>query len=114
MNKDLQDLLNRLIRFRDERDWAQFHTAKNLAISISLEAAELLEHFQWTTENEDLSQEKIDSLSEEIADILIYLLLISHKLDIDPIEAAGNKIQKNEKKYPAELVRGKNQKYDEY
>ncbi len=114
MDQDFQSILDSLIKFRDQRDWAQFQTAKNLAISISLEAAELLEHFQWTTENEDLSQEKIDSLSEEIADILIYLLLISHKLDIDPLKAARKKIQKNEEKYPAELVKGKSYKYTEY
>src|SRR6056297_524422 len=101
MDQELQNLLDSLIKFRYERYLAKFHTAKNLAISISLEAAELLEHFQWTTEYENLSQEKIDSLSEEIADILIYLLLLSHKLDIDPLEAARKKIQKNEEKYPA-------------
>jgi NTP pyrophosphatase (non-canonical NTP hydrolase) len=114
MDQNLQELLNRLIRFRDERDWAQFHTAKNLAISISLEAAELLEHFQWTIDDQDLSQEKIDSLSEEIADILIYILLLSHNLGIDLIEAAHRKIKKNEEKYPAELVRGRSEKYTEY
>ena len=114
MKQELQHLLDKLIQFRDERDWAQFHTTKNLAVSISLEAAELLEHFQWTTEDQDLSQEKVDSLSEEIADILIYLLLISHRLGIDPAQAAYKKIQKNEQKYPAELVKGKSQKYTEY
>jgi NTP pyrophosphatase (non-canonical NTP hydrolase) len=114
MNQDLHHLLDKLIQFRDERDWAQFHTTKNLAVSISLEAAELLEHFQWTTEDQDLSQEKVDSLSEEIADILIYLLLISHRLGIDPIEAAYKKIQKNKEKYPAEMVSGKSYKYTEY
>lgn len=114
MEQHLQNLLDSLIKFRDERDWAQFHTAKNLAISISLEAAELLEHFQWTINDQDLSQEKIDSLSEEVADILIYLLLLSHNLGIDLIEAAHRKIQKNEEKYPAELVKGKSHKYDEY
>lgn len=114
MDQGLQNLLDRLIRFRDERDWAQFHTAKNLAISISLEAAELLEYFQWSLEDVNLSQEKKDSLSEEIADILIYLLLISHELDIDPVEAAQKKIQKNEEKYPADLVKGKSHKYSEY
>jgi NTP pyrophosphatase (non-canonical NTP hydrolase) len=114
MDKDLQDLLNRLIRFRDERDWAKFHTAKNLAVSISLEAAELLEHFQWTLEDEDISPEKMESLSDEIVDILIYLLLLSHKLGIDPVQVAYKKIQKNEEKYPVELVKSKSYKFDEY
>ena len=71
MDKDLQNLLDRLIRFRDERDWAKFHTAKNLAISISLEAAELLEHFQWTTEDKDIPLDKREAMAEEVADILI-------------------------------------------
>ena len=114
MDEKLQNLLNRLIRFRDERDWAQFHTAKNLAISISLEAAELLEHFQWTGENDEISTEKSNAMAEEVADILIYLLLISDNLGIDPVEAAQKKIQKNEEKYPADLVKGKSHKYTEY
>ncbi len=114
MKQELQHLLDKLLQIRDERDWAQFHTAKNLAVSISLEAAELLKHFQWTPEDDDPSHVKIDSLSDEIADILIYLLLISHKLDIDPIEAAYKKIQKNKEKYPAEMVSGKSYKYTEY
>jgi len=114
MNKDLQDLLNKLIRFRDERDWAQFHTDKNLAISISLEAAEFLEHFQWTFEDEDIASEKLEFLSDEIADILIYLLLFAHRIDIDPVQAAQDKIEKNAQKYPADLVRGKSDKYTKY
>ncbi|MFP3982114.1 MAG: nucleotide pyrophosphohydrolase [Desulfurivibrionaceae bacterium] len=112
--KEIQEILNRLLRFRDERDWAQFHTAKNLALSISLESAELLEFFQWTTEDQDIPPEKIDHLSDEIADIFIYLLLMSHKLGVDPLQAAEEKIKKNEEKYPAELVKGKSFKYDEY
>ena len=114
MDNDLQDLLNKLIRFRDERDWAQFQTPKNLALSISLEAAELLEHFQWTTEDQDISPDKRDKMAEEVADILIYLLLFAHKLNIDPVQAAHNKIAQNAQKYPQELVRGKSAKYTEY
>jgi NTP pyrophosphatase (non-canonical NTP hydrolase) len=111
---DLQTLLEKLIQFRDDRDWAQFQTPKNLAISISLEAAELLEHFQWSAENQDLSPDKRQAMAEEVADILIYLLLFAHKLGIDPVEAAQGKIEKNAQKYPAELVRGKSDKYTEY
>jgi NTP pyrophosphatase (non-canonical NTP hydrolase) len=114
MDHDLQTLLEKLIKFRDERDWAQFQTPKNLAISISLEATELLEHFQWTTENQDLPPDKRDKMAEEVADILIYLLLFAHRLDIDPVQAAQDKIEKNAKKYPADLVRGKSAKYTEY
>ncbi len=114
MNQEMQNLLDRLLEFRDKRDWAQFHTAKNLAISISLEAAELLEHFQWTPEGQDIPPEKLDLLSDEIADIFIYILLISHKLNIDPFKAVENKIKKNKTKYPAEKVKGKSAKYTEY
>ncbi|MFP4035842.1 MAG: nucleotide pyrophosphohydrolase [Desulfovermiculus sp.] len=101
----LQAILDKLIKFRDERDWAQFQTAKNLAVSISLEAAELLEHFQWTTENQDIPPDKRDKMAEEVADILIYLLLFSNKLNIDPVQAVHDKIEKNAEKYPADLVR---------
>jgi NTP pyrophosphatase (non-canonical NTP hydrolase) len=111
---DLQTMLDTLIQFRDQRDWAQFQTAKNLAVSISLEAAELLEHFQWTTEDQDIPPDKRQAMAEEVADILIYLLLFAHKLGIDPVQAAQDKIEKNAQKYPAELVRGKSAKYTEY
>ena len=114
MNDELQSILDRLLDFRDERDWAQFQTAKNLAVSISLEAAELLEHFQWTKDDVHITTEKQKALKEEVADILIYLLLLTHKLDIDPLQAAREKIKKNEQKYPADLVRGKSAKYTEY
>jgi NTP pyrophosphatase (non-canonical NTP hydrolase) len=114
MHHDLQTLLEKLIQFRDDRDWAQFQTAKNLALSISLEAAELLEHFQWTTEDQDLSPDERQAMAEEVADILIYLLLFAHKLGIDPVEAAYDKISKNAGKYPADMVRGKSFKYTEY
>jgi NTP pyrophosphatase (non-canonical NTP hydrolase) len=114
MDHDLQTLLEKLIKFRDERDWAQFQTPKNLAISISLEATELLEHFQWTTENQDLPPDKRDKMAEEVADILIYLLLFAHRLDIDPVQAAQDKIEKNAQKYPVDLGRGKSDKYTKY
>ncbi|MCF8105667.1 MAG: nucleotide pyrophosphohydrolase [Desulfohalobiaceae bacterium] len=115
MEKDLQKLLERLLTFRDERDWARFQTPRNLALSISLEAAELLEHFQWTREDEpQLSRDKVEAMSEEVADILIYLLLMADRLGIDPVEAAFDKIEKNAARYPVELVRGKSKKYTKY
>jgi len=114
MDANLQVLVNRLLAFRDERDWARFQTPKNLALSISLEAAELLEHFQWTLEDEPLSRDTIQALSEEVADILIYLLLLAEKMGIDPVRAAHDKIETNAAKYPAELVRGKSWKYTAY
>jgi NTP pyrophosphatase (non-canonical NTP hydrolase) len=83
-------------------------------VFISLEAAELLEHFQWTTENRDIPADKREAMAEEVADILIYLLLFAHKLGIDPVQAAKDKIEKNAKKYPADLVRGQSAKYTEY
>jgi NTP pyrophosphatase (non-canonical NTP hydrolase) len=114
MHHDLQSILNKLLQFRNERDWAQFQTAKNLALSISLEAAELLEHFQWTTEDQAIPPDKREAMADEVADILIYLLLFAHKLNIDPVQAAQDKIEKNVEKYPADLVRGKSDKYTEY
>ncbi len=114
MEKNLQKLLERLLKFRDERDWARFQTPKNLALSITLEAAELLEHFQWTTDDEPLAKDKVEAMSEEVADILIYVLLLADRLGIDPVEAAFDKIEKNAARYPAELVRGKSQKYTQY
>ncbi|WP_084288388.1 type II TA system antitoxin MqsA family protein [Desulfovermiculus halophilus] len=110
----LHDLLDKLIKFRDERDWAQFQTPKNLAVSVSLEAAELLEHFQWSTEDRDIPPDKREAMAEEVADILIYLLLFAHRLGIDPVQAAQDKIEKNAQKYPADLVRGKSDKYTTY
>ncbi len=114
MDQNLQIILDKLIRFRDERDWAQFQTPKNLALSISLEAAELLEHFQWTTEDQNISSDKRDKMAEEVADILIYLLLFSQRIGIDPVQAAKDKIEKNAQKYPADLVRGRSDEYTEY
>jgi NTP pyrophosphatase (non-canonical NTP hydrolase) len=114
MDHTLQELVDTLIQFRDERDWAQFQTAKNLAVSISLEAAELLEHFQLTAEDQAIPSNKRRAKAEDVADILIYLLLFAHRLDIDPIQAAQDKIEKNAQKYPAEQVRGKNDKYTKY
>jgi NTP pyrophosphatase (non-canonical NTP hydrolase) len=114
MHHDLQSILNKLLQFRNERDWAQFQTAKNLALSISLEAAELLEHFQWTTEDQAIPPDKREAMADEVADILIYLLLFAHKLNIDPVQAAQDKIEKNAAKYPAELARGESDKYTEY
>ncbi len=111
---DIEDVLAQLRAFVAERDWAQFHSPKNLAMALSVEAAELLENFQWLTEDEsrDLSPEKRAEVAEEIADVFIYLLLLSVKLDIDPIDEVRRKILKNAAKYPADLVRGCAEKPD--
>ena len=105
----LDDLNDKLLAFARERDWEQFHTPKNLVMALSVEVAELVEHFQWLTQEEsrDLPDGKLDQVRDEIGDILIYLANLSEKLDIDPVQAAHDKIKKNQIKYPAEIVKGK-------
>jgi len=112
----MHDLIEKLRRFAEERDWEQFHTPKNLAMALSVEVAEIVEHFQWLTakESRQLDQEKKAELKEEIGDVMIYLASLADKFDIDPIEAAKEKIEKNRKKYPAQRVRGKSLKYSDY
>ncbi len=109
---DIEDLINELVKFRDERDWAQFHDSKNLATAISIEAAELNELFLWKTikESEEVDKEKI---KEELADILAFSLLFAqlHKLDVKQI--IMDKIKKNSEKYPIEKAKGTARKYTE-
>jgi NTP pyrophosphatase (non-canonical NTP hydrolase) len=107
MNKDLEEILNKLIKFRDERDWRQFHTPENLAKSISIEANELLENYQWGSQNADL-----ENIKEEVADIFGYLLLLCKELEIDLIDVANKKIVKNAKKYPKDKSFGNSKKYN--
>ncbi len=113
---ELEELRVRVNNFADERDWNQFHSPKNLAMALIVEAGELVEHFQWLKENEsyDLSREKLAAVEEEIADIFVYLIRIAHQLDIDLMSAAKKKIELNESKYPVEIVRGSAKKYTEY
>ena len=105
----LTALKQRLREFAQARDWDQFHAPKNLAVALSVEAAELVEHFQWLTEQESarLSRETRQQVALEMADVFIYLLCLADKLDVDLISAAWCKIDLNEKKYPADEVRGK-------
>ncbi len=112
----MRDLIEKLRHFAEERDWGQFHTPKNLAMALSVEVAEIVEHFQWLTEQESrqLSSEKKEKLKEEIGDVLIYLASLADKFDIDPIEAAEEKVEKNRKKYPTQRVMGKSLKYSDY
>jgi dCTP diphosphatase len=116
MADSLEDLRRRLQAFVDERDWQQFHSPKNLAMAMIVEAAELVEHFQWMTEQQsrELAPEKKDLVAQEIADTFVYLLRIAEVLDIDIIDAANRKLELNAKKYPAEKARGSNAKYTEY
>lgn len=108
-------LRDRLRVFAAERDWDQFHSPKNLAAALSVEASELLEHFQWLKEDESfaLSAEKRAKVAEEIADVLLYLIRISDKLDVDVLASALKKIDANAKKYPVEKARGSMRKYTE-
>jgi NTP pyrophosphatase (non-canonical NTP hydrolase) len=109
--------LRELVReFVDERDWDQFHTPKNLASALTVEAAELLEHFQWLRDGraEELGADKLAEVRHEMADVLVYLVRLADKLDVDLLAAVQDKMVLNRAKYPADLVRGDARKYYEY
>ena len=114
--QSLEQIKIRLREFTAERDSDQFHSPKNLAMALIVEAAELLEHFQWLTEEQSLQlpADKLAEVEQEIADIQIYLIRLADKLGVDLEKAVNAKIKLNEKKYPADKVRGKSAKYDEY
>lgn len=114
MSKEIKDLTKKIIEFRDARDWKQFHKPKDLAISLLIEASEVLEHFQWKSEAEieEYVKKYKNEIAEELADVFNYLLLMAHDLGIDLIEAERNKIEKSEKKYPIEKAKGKHTKYN--
>jgi dCTP diphosphatase len=110
----LTELRDALRRFADARDWQQFHTPKNLAMALSVEAAELLEHFQWLTPQqcERLNRMTKRAIGEEIADVLLYLTRLADVLDIDPVAAARRKMKINARKYPVRRARGNARKYN--
>lgn len=112
----MQELIRQLQQFAAERDWDQFHSPKNLSMALAVEASELLEIFQWMQESESFSPdaETRARISDELADVFVYCLLMCNKLDIDLLEAARQKLQKNAEKYPAEKVKGSSKKYNEY
>lgn len=112
----LHDLRDRLRRFAAERDWEQFHTPKNLAAALSVEAAELLEHFQWLTDAQSASLEpgKKARVAEELADVLLYLVRLADRLDVELLDAALAKIEANAAKYPVEKAKGSMRKYTEF
>jgi len=115
MALDNQNALRDAIRdFAQARDWEQFHTPKNLVMALSVETAELMEHFQWLTgaQSQQLDSQTKAEVAQEIADVLIYLTRLADVLDIDPLQAAFDKIQINAQKYPVEKSRGHNTKYD--
>lgn len=114
-NTDLDTLKHRLREFAEVRDWDQFHSPKNLSMALSAEVAEIVEHFQWLTEEQstNLPQNKSDEVETELADTLIYLIRLADKLDIDLLAAAQNKIEINEQKYPVDKAKGNAKKYTE-
>lgn len=111
----LEELRGALRRFAAERDWDRFHSPKNLAAALSVEASELLEHFQWLSEDESWTLEpaKREAVSQELADVLLYLVRLADRLDVDLAAAARRKLQLNAEKYPVERARGSHRKYTE-
>ncbi|WP_427108634.1 nucleotide pyrophosphohydrolase [Lysinibacillus xylanilyticus] len=109
---ELEKLRENILQFRDQRNWQQFHNPKDLALSLSLEASELLELFQWKT-SEEAVEMNLYKMKDELADILIYAILFANETDMDLVNIINNKLQKNNKKYPIEKFAGKNTKYNE-
>jgi len=112
---ELENLRDDLRKFSAARDWEQFHSPKNLAMALSAEAGELLEVFQWLTEDQsrNLEPKAMAAVSEEIADVLLYLVRLGDQLGVDPVAAAQRKLAENERKYPADKARGNARKYTE-
>jgi NTP pyrophosphatase (non-canonical NTP hydrolase) len=112
----MKDLVEEIRQFTQERDWDRYHSPKNLAMALAVEATEILEHFQWLSQSQSraLPPDIRDQVRDEIGDVFIYLSMLSDKLGIDPMEAAFQKLEKNRSNYPAERVRGKANKYSEY
>jgi len=112
---DLNTLKNRIRNFAEVREWDQFHSPKNLSMALSAEVAEIVEHFQWLTEEQSktLPKDKHAEVETELADTLIYLIRLAEKLDIDLLKAAQNKIDINEQKYPVDKAKGNAKKYTE-
>jgi len=110
---EVEEITAKIKKFRDERDWMQFHDPKNMAVSIILEASELLEHFQWKTteEVEKYARQNQAEIKDEIADIALYLFELADNLGISLIDSMKEKLKKNEMKYPVEKSRGKHTKY---
>jgi len=111
---NIEYILEKIKKFRDDRDWMQFHDPKNMAVSIMIEAAELLEHFQWKTKDEvqEYIKANKEEISDEIADIAMYLFELANNLGIDLIQAMDKKLKKNETKYPIEKAKSRHTKYN--
>jgi NTP pyrophosphatase (non-canonical NTP hydrolase) len=115
MTTEIESLQQALRGFAAERDWDQFHSPKNLATALAVEAAEILEHFQWLTEeqSQSLPEAKRNEVADELADVLLYLVRLADKMDIDLMAAAKGKLQKNSQKYPVDKAKGSSAKYTE-
>ncbi len=108
----MDDLIKEINEFRDERDWRQFHNAKDLALSVSLEASELLENFQWKTSEEAIVDD-LENIKDEIADVMIYSLMLADDLGLSVEDIIRDKIKKNGQNYPAEKSKGRKDKYND-
>ena len=108
----MKELMNKINQFRDDRDWRKFHNEKDLAISISLEASELLELFQWK-KSEEVVEKSLQEIREELADVFIYSFMMADNLNLDVEDIIKSKLDLNEQKYPVEKSRGSNKKYNE-
>lgn len=115
MTDSVEDLSRALQQFAQERDWGQFHSPKNLASALVVEAGELLEHFQWLTEQQsrELPADRRQAVAAEAADVLLYLIQLCTALGIDPIAAAQEKLKVNAQKYPVDKAKGTHKKYDQ-
>jgi NTP pyrophosphatase (non-canonical NTP hydrolase) len=112
--KNIDHLIKRIIEFRDARDWKKFHNPKDVALSLVLEAVEVMEHFQWKSKDEDEAYVKThkEEIGEELADVLYWVLLMSHDMKIDILETLSRKIDINEIKYPVEKAKGRHTKHN--
>jgi len=112
----MEELIKNIRNFAQKRDWDQFHSPKNIAMALSVEVAEIVEHFQWLTqaESNNLDPVKLAEVKEEIADVMIYLTRLADRLGIDPVQAAEEKMQLNEKKYPVDKAKGSAAKYSDF
>ena len=111
----MKELIKKLRKFADERDWEQFHSPKNISMALATEVGEILEYFQWLTEDQSrsLDMETLKKVKEEIGDVQIYLARLADQLGFSPLEAAEEKLKQNQKKYPVEKAKCKAKKYTE-
>ena len=116
MTDQLEELRQRLSKFAEDRDWDQFHSPKNLSMALIAETAELIEHFQWLSQDDtrNLDEDKREKIAMELADIFIFLIRIADKLDVNLAEAAWRKMEINETRYPVSVVKGKAKRASEY